>query len=235
MSAAFESCIDSRDAARASAAGGAARVELCAELEVGGTTPAAATIARCVEAVTLPVFTMIRPRGGDFVYDATEVAAMLSDIEAAAAAGAHGLVFGALRPDGTIDADVMRRLTERARPLPVTCHKAIDRSRDPLEALEALLALGVDRVLTSGGAETAAAGTATIARMVARAGGALAVMAGGGIRAHNVGALTRATGVREVHAKVLPAGVGHASSAGTLAGWTDAIRAVVDALRTGRG
>lgn len=235
VTALFESCIDSAAAAEASAQGGAGRVELCARLDLGGTTPVPALIERCVAAVAIPVFVMIRPRGGDFVHAPGEAAAMEADLRMAAAAGAQGVVFGALREDATIDADLMRRLIDRARPLPVTCHKAIDATRDPLEALDALLALGVDRVLTSGGAETAAAGAATIARMVARAGDALVVMAGGGVRAHNAAALVQATGVREVHAKVLPAGMAGAVDPATQAGWADAISAVVDALRTGRG
>lgn len=234
MAALFESCIDAYEAAEASARGGAGRVELCAGLDVGGTTPDAATIARTVAAVAIPVFVMIRPRGGDFVYDAGEMAAMEADIARARAAGAHGVVFGALRPDATLDADAMRRLIDRARPLPVTCHKAIDATRDPLEALDVLLALGVDRVLTSGGADTAAAGAATIARMVARAGEALVVMAGGSVRAHNVSALVRATGVREVHARVLPFGPGVVGTADTIAAWAADVSAVVDGLRPGR-
>src|SRR4051794_20182060 len=200
----FESCVDSCDTARASASGGAGRVELCARLDVGGTTPDRALIERCVAAVAIPVFVIIRPRGGGFVYDAGEVAAMADAIRAAAAVGAGGVVFGALRPEATVDAGVMRRLIDVARPLPVTCHKAIDATRDPVEALETLLALGVDRVLTSGGADSAAAGAATIARMVTRAGDALVVMAGGRVRAHNVAAIVQQTGVREVHASVLP-------------------------------
>jgi copper homeostasis protein len=224
----FESCIDSHGAALASASGGAGRVELCARLDVGGTTPDAALIARCAASLTIPVFVMIRPRGGGFVYDAGEVAAMEADIRTAIAAGAHGVVFGALRRDATIDVDVMRRLIDRARPLPVTCHKAIDATRDPMEALETLLALGVDRVLTSGGADTAAAGAPTIARMVARAGDALVVIAGGGIRAHNVAALVRQTGVREVHAKVLPTGIIEPVDAATLVDWTCAVADIVD-------
>jgi copper homeostasis protein len=235
VTALFESCIDSAAAAAASAQGGAGRVELCARLDVGGTTPAAALIERCAAAVAIPVFVMIRPRGGGFVYDAAEVAAMEADIRLAIAAGARGVVFGAVRADATIDADVMQRLIDRARPLPVTCHKAIDATRDPLEALDALLALGVDRVLTSGGADSAAAGAATIARMVTRAGDALVVMAGGGVRAHNAAALVQATGVREVHGKVLPAGVSGAVDPATQAAWADAISAVAVALRTGRG
>jgi copper homeostasis protein len=229
----FESCIDSHDAALASASGGAGRVELCARLDVGGTTPDAALIERCVASIAIPVFVMIRPRGGSFVYERDEVEAMEVDIRTVIAAGAHGVVFGALRPDATLDVDVMRRLIDRARPLPVTCHKAIDATRDPIEALGALLALGVDRVLTSGGADTAAAGAATIARMVARAGDALVVMAGGGVRAHNVAAILRQAGVREVHARLLPSGVDAAVNADTRAAWAGEISAVVDGLRTG--
>jgi copper homeostasis protein len=229
----FESCIDSRDAALASAGGGAGRVELCARLDVGGTTPDTTLIERCVAALSVPVFVMIRPRGGSFVYGRGEVEAMEADIRTAIAAGAHGVVFGALRPDATLDVDVMRRLIDCARPLAVTCHKAIDATRDPLETLEALLALGVDRVLTSGGADTAAAGGPTIARMVARAGDAMVVMAGGGVRAHNVAAIVQQTGVREVHARLLPSGIGAAADADTLVAWAGEISAVVDGLRTG--
>ena len=129
---------------------------------------------------------------------------MARDIHALRAAGAHGLVFGALTPDGAIDGALMRQLIDLARPLPVTCHKAIDDARDQLEALDTLLALGVDRVLTSGGAATAAEGVSTIAEMVRRVGPALMIMAGGGVRAHNVADLVRATGVHEVHATLLP-------------------------------
>jgi copper homeostasis protein len=231
----FESCVDGNDAALASALGGAGRVELCARLDVGGTTPDVALIEQCVASIAIPVFVMIRPRGGGFVYDAGEIAAMEAAIGTARAAGAAGVVFGAIRPDATIDVDVMRRLIDRARPLAITCHKAIDATRDPLEGLEALLALGVDRVLTSGGAETALAGTATIAGMVARAGDALVVMAGGGVRGHNVGAVIERTGVREVHARILPAGGARSGDADVLRAWAGEISVVVDGLRTNRG
>ena len=180
---------------------GSRMVELCARLDMGGTTPDIALIERCVASLTILVFVMIRPRAGDFVYDAGDVAAMMDDIRAAAAAGAHGVVFGALRRDATIDAAIVRRLIDVARPLPVTCHKAIDATRDPIESLDALLALGVDRVLTSGGADTAVGGAKTIARMVARAGDALVVMAGGGVRAPT----WRRSSSRPVSAKCTPA------------------------------
>jgi copper homeostasis protein len=219
MAVLFESCVDSLEAAVASARGGAGRIELCAHLEVGGTTPDAALIAACADAVAIPVFVMVRPRGGDFVYDAGELSAMAADIRAAAAAGAHGVVFGALRPEGTIDDEAMRRLIAAAKAMPVTCHKAIDATRDVAEALDALLALGVDRVLTSGGALTADDGAATIAAMVARAGGALAVMAGGAVRADTVADLVNRTGVREVHARLIPSGVPPPIDDATLDQW----------------
>ena len=200
----FESCVESFGAAVASQAGGARRVELCARLDVGGTTPSAALVKRCVAALQIPVFAMVRPRGGEYVYTADEARAMEGDVHAMREAGAHGLVFGALTASGAIDGALMHRLMALARPLPVTCHKAIDETRDLREALDALLALGVDRVLTSGGAPTAVLGAEAIAALVRRAGDALVVMAGGGVRAHNVADLVRATGVREVHATLLP-------------------------------
>ena len=200
----FESCVESFEAAVASAAGGAGRIELCARLDVGGLTPPASLVARCVAALDIPVFAMVRPRGGSFVYSSDEADAMAHDIEAVTQAGAHGVVFGALTADGAIDVLLMRRLIALARPLSVTCHKAIDDSRDLPEALDVLLGLGVDRVLSSGGAPTAADGAAMMARLVRQAGDALVVMAGGGVRAHNVAALVQATGVREVHARLLP-------------------------------
>ena len=227
MAPLFESCVDSVAAAVASERGGAARIELCAHLEVGGTTPEMALIMACVEAVSIPVFVMVRPRGGDFVYDAAEMSEMAADIRAAAVAGAHGVVFGALRPDGTVDDEAMRRLIGAAKAMPVTCHKAIDASRDVREALEALLVLGVDRVLTSGGGLTADDGAATIAAMVARAGEALVVMAGGGVRAHNVGDLVRRTRVREVHARLMPSGVATPVDEATLDAWQADVAAFV--------
>jgi len=224
-----ESCVDSLDAAIASARGGAGRIELCADLDAGGTTPATSLIARCVERVAIPVVVMVRPRGGDFVYDADDVDTMARAIRAAAAAGAHGIVCGALRRDGAIDATVMRRLVDAARPLPVTCHRAMDATRDPREALDALVALGVDRVLTSGAAPTAIDGADTIARLVVQAGDAIVVIAGGTVRAHNVAALVRRTHVREVHAR-LTGPVPACSREKRMAAWQDAVSGLVGAL-----
>ena len=224
--------MESVAAAVASAAGGAGRIELCVNLDAGGTTPPATLVERCVAAVNIPVFAMVRPRGGDFVYSDDEASAMERDVLAMAAAGAHGLVFGALTAGKAIDAPLLRRLVEAARPLPVTCHKAFDDTRALAEALDVLLALGVDRVLTSGGAPTATKGADIIAALVRQAGDALVVMAGGDVRAHNVAELVRATGVHEVHAKLLPtasAAAGEATTwAATVAAFTRALRGMPD-------
>lgn len=198
----LEACVDSVASAVAADAGGADRLELCDNLVEGGTTPSAGMIARCVERVAIPVFVMIRPRGGDFLYDPDELLVMERDIRVAADAGAAGVVFGALTPDGTIDADVIRRLTVGARPLSVTVHRAFDLTRDLHRSLDVLLELNIDRVLTSGGAPSAVEGAGTIAQLVAAGGGRIAVMAGGGVRPSNVGDLVRRTGVREVHARL---------------------------------
>ena len=115
----FESCVDSLDGALASVAGGAGRLELCAQLDLGGTTPDPALVRRIVEATSVPVFAMVRPRGGDFVYDADELATMAGDIRAMQAAGAHGVVFGVLDANRSIAVEPMRRLIDAAGPLPV--------------------------------------------------------------------------------------------------------------------
>src|SRR5437773_991232 len=161
-----EACVDSVESALAAARGGAHRIELCASLVEGGTTPSAGTLAVCRARLDIPIFVLIRPRGGDFLYSAAELAVMLEDIGRAKEAGAHGVVTGALRADGEIDADRTRELIAAARPLRVTFHRAFDVCRDAGRALETLIALGVDRVLTSGQAGTAPEGVETIARAV---------------------------------------------------------------------
>ena len=198
----FESCVDSLDSALSAARGGAGRIELCANLDADGTTPELDLITQGAELVSVPVSAMIRPRPGSFVYDAGEASAMERSIRAAKAAGARGIVVGALTAHGDVDRQQMRRFCDAAHPLPVTFHRAIDAARAPIEVLDALIALGVARVLTSGGAPTALEGVDAIARLVARAGSALTIIAGGGVRAQNVGEIVRRTGVREIHARV---------------------------------
>lgn len=224
----FESCVDSLEAAVASAEGGAGRLEVCANLDVGGTTPDPALVAAVAAAVRIPVVAMVRPRGGDFVYDAREVAAMERDIAALRAAGAHGLALGVLRSDRTIDANRMARFVALAQPLPITCHKAFDDTPDLVAALDVLRRVGVQRVLTSGGTATANAGSDVIADLVRRAGHDLTVIAAGHVRADGVHALIAVTGVREVHARIIrePA----PADAATRQRWRGDIAAVVAAV-----
>lgn len=223
----FEACVESAAAASASARGGADRIELCADLDAGGTTPRRHEVEACAAAVAVPVFVMARVRAGSFVYTADEVRATLADIHALKAAGASGIVLGALSPDGTVDAGVTAQLIAAARPLPVTFHRAFDDTRDLDEALDTLLALGVDRVLTSGGAPTALEGAATLRRLTGRAAGHLVVVAGGGVRAHNVQAVLRASGVGEVHARLL---AGRCDTPAAAAALTGAVREIIAVL-----
>ena len=198
-----EACVDDVDAAVAAAAAGAGRIELCANLAEGGTTPSAGTVVlareRLRERLKVPLFVFVRPRGGDFLYDASEIETMCHDVHFARAAGADGVVIGALTADGAVDAPAVRALVDAAGPLEVTFHRAFDVVRDQADALEQLVVLGVRRVLTAGGAPDAVTGAPAIAGLVRQAGGRLTVMAGGGVRAENVAALVAATGVREVH------------------------------------
>lgn len=202
---AVEICVDDVDGALAAEREGADRVELCAALSEGGITPSLGLARVVLERVRrVGVQVMIRPRGGDFIVDAAELDVMLADV-AAVSALAHapevtvGFVFGALTPDGRIDRDTVARLKGACGPAPVTFHKAFDLVPDPTAALDALRALGIPRVLTSGGAPTADAGADTLARLVERARDGIAILAGGGVRATNVRALAARTGVCEVH------------------------------------
>jgi copper homeostasis protein len=198
----LEACVETVDEARAADTGGAARIELCADLAEQGTTPAESTTAACVAAVRIPVFVMVRVRAGRFVYSGEELAAMCRQVARARSLGAAGIVTGALRPDGTIDADAVSALVDVADTLPVTFHRAFDATPDRAAALETLVTCGVVRVLTSGGAPTAEAGAAEIARLVRQAAGRLSVIAAGRVRADNVRNIVARTGVTEVHAHV---------------------------------
>ena len=197
----IEACVDSVESALAAEAGGARRVELCADLVEGGVTPSSGMIAECRQRIGIPLYVMIRPRGGDFLYSDSEIEIMRRDVGEAKALGADGVVLGLLRPDGKVDAERTRRLIDEARPLDVTFHRAIDVSRDPLEALDALIEIGVDRVLTSGQAVSALAGARVIAKLVQHAAGRLVVLPGGRIDETNARKVVERTGAREVHVR----------------------------------
>lgn len=195
----LEVLVDSVESGRAALAGGADRLEVCQNLFEGGTTPSAGLIAALRHEVTLPLNVMIRPRGGDFCYSRCELEVMRHDIRIARELGASGIVLGVLRPDGTVDAEAVAELMALARPLSVTFHRAIDMTRDLGEALETLVGLGVDRVLTSGGEATVIEGVDAIAALVRQAGDRIVVMPGGGIRERNVEKVVALTGAKEIH------------------------------------
>ena len=192
--------MDSLAAARAAEKAGAHRLELCGPGE-GGVTPSAKLLGDVLGAVKVPVHVMIRPREGAFTCTPEEFERMEADVDRVKASGAAGVVFGILRADGTLAASRMGALLARARPLKVACHRAFDATPEPELALDTLLTLGVDYLLTSGHAKTAREGASLIAEHVERAGDRMTIIAGGGVRADNARAVVEASGVREVHAR----------------------------------
>jgi len=200
MSYALEICAASLASALAAQAGGAHRIELCQNLGQGGTTPSYGLIRQVRAQVSLPVFVLIRPRPGGFVYDANELAIMRDDIVACRELGCAGVVLGALDAAGRVDQATCRELISAAGPLETTFHRAFDACPNQPQALEDVIALGCQRLLTSGGQPTAEAGQAQLATLVAQAAGRICIMPGAGISASNVRALAARTGAQEFHA-----------------------------------
>lgn len=196
----LEIAAGSLDSALAAQAGGAARVELCGHLADGGVTPSHGLVAVARDRLAIPLHVLIRPRAGDFLYDEAELEVMLRDVEACVRLGCDGVVIGALDADGHVDRSLCRALVKAAGPLGVTFHRAFDAVHDPEAALEEVIALGCERVLTSGGRASALEGAEAIAARVRQAAGRTRVMAGAGIRPENVRELLARSGVEEVHA-----------------------------------
>ena len=194
----LEVCVDTPAGLAAAIAGGADRIELCAALALQGLTPAPSLIAIAAEA-EIPIYPMIRPRSGDFVYDAADLDAILRDIDATRDAGLAGVVIGANLSSGELDVDALSMLVAHAEGLGVTLHRAFDLTPDPFAALETAIDLGFERILTSGCALNAMAGAETIAALVKQADGRIAILAGGGVNPSNVAQLVARTGVTEVH------------------------------------
>ena len=197
---ALEIAANSLASALAAQEGGASRIELCAALEVGGLTPSYAQIALTRERVRIPIYVLIRPRTGDFVYSDAEHETMRRDVETCVSLGCEGIVIGALDENGAVDVDHCRELIAAAGKLGVTFHRAFDMSLDPKSALEDIIALGCERVLTSGAQADALAGAALIGKLVAQSAGRISVMPGAGVNAQNVATLRVLTGAREFHA-----------------------------------
>ncbi len=194
----IEVCVDSVESAIEAERGGADRVELCDNLLEGGTTPSAGAIETARRRLRINLHVIIRPRGGDFCYSEVEFEIMRRDIGVAKALGVDGVVIGILTPDGAVDMERTRQLIELARPLSVTFHRAFDVTRDPYQALEELVALGIDRILTSGQEASVVEGLDTIAELVRRAAGRVLVMPGGGTE-RNLPKVLAVAGVHEVH------------------------------------
>ncbi|MEM9801048.1 MAG: copper homeostasis protein CutC [Planctomycetota bacterium] len=185
---------------------GADRIELCAALEVGGVTPGPGLLAAALETSRAEadgappgLVVLVRPRRGDFVYDAGDFRAALADVESARAAGASGVATGVLDADGRVDVARTRELVDAARPMPMTFHRALDRTPDLLASAETLAEIGVARLLTSGGAVSAWEGRAELKRLAAELGGTVEIVAAGGVRGDNAARLITETGVGAIH------------------------------------
>lgn len=196
----IEACCDSVHTARAAQAFGAGRVELCGPGE-GGTTPSLGMMSRCRDELQIPLHVMIRPHAGGFVYSEDELDIMCNDIVAAKALGVNGIVTGPLYSDDTIHQLQLAEMISLARPMKVVFHRAFDRTPNADAALDTLLSLGVDAVLTAGHADTALKGADALATMIRKAGDRMTILAGGGIRGHNVRELVARAPLREIHAR----------------------------------
>ncbi|RDC64793.1 copper homeostasis protein CutC [Adhaeribacter pallidiroseus] len=195
----LEICTDSVASCQEAEKGGAARVELCANLFEGGTTPTAGCLKIARQQVSIPIHVLLRPRGGDFCYSAEEFAVMQHDLDVIKSLGADGVVLGVLQPDGNIDLERTATLIEQARPLQITFHRAFDMVADPFRALEQLIELGVERILTSGQEKSALEGSELIAQLIQKAAGRIITMPGGGITDRNIARLKRETNAQEFH------------------------------------
>jgi len=195
----LEVCAASLASGIAAQQGGADRIELCANLNEGGTTPSPGTIQSVRKFCTIEIYPIIRPRGGDFLYDEGELEVMTRDILFCKNAGCDGIVMGILHADGQVDKDQVSRLVELAWPMGVTFHRAFDMTADPNQALTDILDTGCERILTSGQQPTALEGAPLIADLIRQAAGRIIIMPGSGIREHNIAALVRETGATEFH------------------------------------
>ncbi|MFY9856371.1 MAG: copper homeostasis protein CutC [Terracidiphilus sp.] len=195
----FELCVETLNAASAAERGGADRVELCTRLELGGITPSEPLTIAAVQALSIPIHVLIRPRGGNFVYSAEEFEHMRQQLQWVKKTGAAGVAMGILLPDGRIDVDRSRELVELARPMKVTFHRAFDETSDLDRALEAVIELGADCLLTSGGASNVLEGADQLAKLVRQAGDRIQIMAGGGLNLASMAEVLERTGVRCLH------------------------------------
>lgn len=195
----IEVCVEGIEGLLAAQEGGADRAEFCASLIEGGITPSIGMVRQALRLARIPFYTIVRPRGGDFLYSEAEFQAMLGDVEALRDLGAPGVVIGCLTAEGQIDRLRMKALVGMAGGMQVTCHRAFDMTRDPHEALEALIDCGVHRVLSSGQRDTALAGAELLKSLVEQAGDRIIIMGCGRLNAGNIADVRRLANLREMH------------------------------------
>lgn len=204
---------------------GASRIELCADPLEGGTTPSFGTLQYAIEQITIPVFPMIRPRGGSFVYDADELEIMRRDILTCRELGFPGIATGIQLSNGRIAVDDLKRIVEWAHPMSVTCHKVFDATPDALQSLEDVIAAGCDRILTSGLKKTALDGASVIAQLITQSAGRIIIMPGGSVRSANITQLATETQATEFHSSGLVSrGTNHIAN-------EEEVRKLVEGLR----
>ena len=236
----FELCAETIDACFAAGEGGAHRIELCSGLSEGGVSPSHGLILDAVGRSGLPVHVLVRPRGGDFVYSASDVDVMRRDIVHIKELGAAGVVFGVLQPDGQVDVEATRALVQLTRPMKVTFHRAFDLTPSLPQALEDVISTGADRLLTSGGQPDVVTGSAMLAELVRLTGDRIEIAVGGGLRLENAALLARATGARHFHGSLRRRLSDPDSTAGAAGGAlsmgyqyfvdVDAVRAIIQRL-----
>jgi len=198
-----EACVESFEKALEAQSNGANRIELCENLAVGGTTPSYGTVKICLEKLNIPIFPMIRARGGNFVYSKDEIEIMKEDIKVFKDLGVKGLVLGCLTSDNKIDLELTKTLVNLAYPMEITFHKAIDEISNPLDYIEDLVNIGIKRILTSGGKATALEGKDLINEMIKKSNGRLKIVVAGKVTKENLNELSNLISADEFHGKLI--------------------------------
>ena len=198
-----EACVESFEKALEAQNNGANRIELCENLAVGGTTPSYGTVKVCLEKLDIPIFPMIRARGGNFIYSKDEIEIMKEDIKIFKELGVKGVVLGCLTSDNKIDLELTKKIVNLAYPMEVTFHKAIDEIQNPLDYIDNLINIGIKRILTSGGKATALEGKDLINEMIKKSNGRLKIVVAGKVTKENLNGLSNLISANEFHGKLI--------------------------------
>ena len=198
-----EACVESFEKALEAQNNGANRIELCENLAVGGTTPSYGTVKICLEKLNIPIFLMIRARGGNFIYSKEEIEIMKEDIKIFKELGVKGVVLGCLTFDNKIDLELTKELVDLAYPMEVTFHKAIDEINNPLDYIDDLVNIGIKRILTSGGKATAFEGKDLINKMIKKSNGRIKIVVAGKVTKENLNGLSNLISADEFHGKLI--------------------------------